>query len=572
MVDFSTRDKERREKLEEMRLHDEEQSVMSIARQLGFRYIDLSAIPIMTDALSILSEKEAKDGQMVVFAKKNKDIDVAIKNPANPIMKENIKKLKENYNIRSYFLISQKSLKKALDRYNDVSKSEVTEDGVIEISYDVGNSDDEYSISELKTLGEFKKRLELELESKKSHQTFRILNIILYSAYTLGASDIHIEPEEHHTRLRFRIDGILMDIITIKNKIYQRLLSRIKLTAGLKINMRENSQDGRFSIRLKDSYIEIRTSTLPDTYGESIVMRLLDPKAISVDLEDLGMLPYFYEIMSREIKRPNGMILNTGPTGSGKSTTLFAFLRKVKTPEIKIITIEDPIEYHVEGLVQTQVNKEKGYTFLSGLRAALRQDPDVIMVGEIRDHETASVAANSALTGHLVLSTIHTNSAAGTFARLIDLKVNPKIISTAVSVIIAQRLVRKLCKYCKVEMDYSDKVDIFNKNRIYEIFNEIENKEKYIDNPNEDKKIYKAVGCDKCNGTGYKGRIAVFEAILMDEKIEKILDKDPSEREIKRVAKSQGILSLKEDGVVKILTGITSFSELARVIDLNREI
>ena len=572
MVDFSTRDKERREKLEEMRLHDEEQSVMSIARQLGFRYIDLSAIPIMTDALSILSEKEAKDGQMVVFAKKNKDIDVAIKNPANPIMKENIKKLKENYNIRSYFLISQKSLKKALDRYNDVSKSEVTEDGVIEISYDVGNSDDEYSISELKTLGEFKKRLELELESKKSHQTFRILNIILYSAYTLGASDIHIEPEEHHTRLRFRIDGILMDIITIKNKIYQRLLSRIKLTAGLKINMRENSQDGRFSIRLKDSYIEIRTSTLPDTYGESIVMRLLDPKAISVDLEDLGMLPYFYEIMSREIKRPNGMILNTGPTGSGKSTTLFAFLRKVKTPEIKIITIEDPIEYHVEGLVQTQVNKEKGYTFLSGLRAALRQDPDVIMVGEIRDHETASVAANSALTGHLVLSTIHTNSAAGTFARLIDLKVNPKIISTAVSVIIAQRLVRKLCKYCKVEMDYSDKVDIFNRNRIYEIFNEIENKEKYIDNPNEDKKIYKAVGCDKCNGTGYKGRIAVFEAILMDEKIEKILDKDPSEREIKRVAKSQGILSLKEDGVVKILTGITSFSELARVIDLNREI
>ena len=572
MVDFSTRDKERREKLEEMRLHDEEQSVMSIARQLGFRYIDLSAIPIMTDALSILSEKEAKDGQMVVFAKKNKDIDVAIKNPANPIMKENIKKLKENYNIRSYFLVSQKSLKKALDRYNDVSKSEVTEDGVIEISYDVGNSDDEYSISELKTLGEFKKRLELELESKKSHQTFRILNIILYSAYTLGASDIHIEPEEHHTRLRFRIDGILMDIITIKNKIYQRLLSRIKLTAGLKINMRENSQDGRFSIRLKDSYIEIRTSTLPDTYGESIVMRLLDPKAISVDLEDLGMLPYFYEIMSREIKRPNGMILNTGPTGSGKSTTLFAFLRKVKTPEIKIITIEDPIEYHVEGLVQTQVNKEKGYTFLSGLRAALRQDPDVIMVGEIRDHETASVAANSALTGHLVLSTIHTNSAAGTFARLIDLKVNPKIISTAVSVIIAQRLVRKLCKYCKVEMDYSDKVDIFNKNRIYEIFNEIENKEKYIDNPNEDKKIYKAVGCDKCNGTGYKGRIAVFEAILMDEKIEKILDKDPSEREIKRVAKSQGILSLKEDGVVKILTGITSFSELARVIDLNREI
>ena len=568
MVDFTSRDKERKIKLLEMRFLNEEQSVMSIARQAGYKYIDLMSLPVETDAISIISEEQSRKLNFIVFAKKDNKIKVAMRDPFLDGVDELIEKLKKKYTIVDYYLISSRSFDKAVSRFKDLSKATKTEDGVITISYRTEGSSDDYNLDDIKILDDFKKLLRKEILSKKSHKTFRILNVTLYAAYILGASDIHIEPEEHNTRIRFRIDGILMDIEHIDSSIYQRLLSRIKLVAGLKINVRKNAQDGRFSIRMKDEYIEIRTSTLPDAYGESIVMRILDPRAISVDLEELGMLPYFYKIMDKEIKRPNGMILNTGPTGSGKSTTLFAFLRRVKTPDIKIITIENPIEYHVEGLVQTQVEVEKGYTFLSGLRASLRQDPDVIMVGEIRDNVTASVAANAALTGHLVLSTLHTNSAAGTFAMLIDLKVSPKILSTAINVVIAQRLVRKLCVHCKKELDLTNKINNFNREKIKNIYDTIENKEKYIEEPAKDRKLYEPVGCDKCNNTGYKGRIAIFEAIIMDESIENILATNPTEREIKKVAKAQGILTLKQDGVIKVLKGTTSFSELSRVIDL----
>jgi type II secretory ATPase GspE/PulE/Tfp pilus assembly ATPase PilB-like protein len=300
-------------------------------------------------------------------------------------------------------------------------------------------------------------------------------------------------------------------------------------------------------------------------------MRILDPKSIQVNLEDLGIEPFLFSVISQEIAKPNGLILVTGPTGSGKTTTLYAFLRRIYSVETNIITIEDPVEYHLEGITQTQTDSKKGYTFAEGLRSALRQDPDVIMVGEIRDAETAEIAVQSSLTGHLVFSTLHTNNAAGVIPRLIDLKINPKILVSALSISIAQRLVRKLCQYCKKEQPLSETDDALMKLVLSTIKDEGKDISKYGIDPNAPFKIFTPVGCEKCNGTGYKGRIGIFEAIRTDEAIEKVITENPSEREIKKIARNQGTLSMRQDGVVKILNGITSIEEVQSVVDLHEE-
>jgi type II secretory ATPase GspE/PulE/Tfp pilus assembly ATPase PilB-like protein len=343
---------------------------------------------------------------------------------------------------------------------------------------------------------------------------------------------------------------------------YGLLLSRIKLLSGLKLNVKSEAQDGRFSIKIGDGEIEIRTSILPGAYDESIVMRILNPKSIQVPLEDLGINQKLLNVLLKEIDRPNGMVLTTGPTGSGKTTTLYAFLRKIYSPEVKIITIEDPIEYHLKGIVQTQVETEKNYTFASGLRSALRQDPDIIMVGEIRDNETAQIAINSALTGHLVFSTLHTNDAAGSFPRLIDLGVNPKVISSAISIALAQRLVRKLCPLCKKEVTLEGS----DKEIVEKILSTVVDKTQI---PENKKSIWKSVGCDKCNNSGYKGRTGIYEGILITEEIDKVIEYSTSEKEIAKTAAPQGILNMSQDGIIKVLNGMTSLDELERVISLN---
>ncbi|MDE1967227.1 MAG: type II/IV secretion system protein, partial [Patescibacteria group bacterium] len=376
----------------------------------------------------------------------------------------------------------------------------------------------------------------------------------------VDASDIHLEPEETYIRLRYRLDGVLQEVIRFDAETYALLLSRIKLISGMKLNVKKDSQDGRFSIKLASGEIEVRVSVLPGAYNESIVMRLLNPKSISVPLEELGINPKLLDILNKEMNRPDGMILTTGPTGSGKTTTLYAFIKRIHTPQVKIITIEDPIEYHLPGIVQTQVN-DKGYTFLEGLRAAVRQDPDIIMVGEIRDNETAEMAVNSALTGHLVFSTLHTNDAAGTFPRLIDLGVNSKVITSAIRVAMAQRLARRLCQFCKKESPIEGEA----KKEVDAVLASIEDKSLI---PASTDKMWVSVGCDKCNGTGYKGRIGIYEAVLTDQKIEDAVEKNPSEREIWAAAKGQGILTMKQDGVLKVLQAITSLDELERVISL----
>jgi len=398
------------------------------------------------------------------------------------------------------------------------------------------------------------------VSSKTQNRITRLVEVILGAAIALDASDIHIEPEEKHTKLRFRLDGILHPVTLFDRVTYGMMNSRIKILSGLKLNLKNEAQDGRFSVDLGDTKIEMRTSVLPGSYGESIVLRLLDPKSISVPLEELGMHEVLLNAVEKEIVKPNGMILTTGPTGSGKTTTLYAFLRKVHMPGIKIITIEDPVEYHVEGITQTQVEVEKKYTFANGLRSALRQDPDVIMVGEIRDDETAGIAINASLTGHLVFSTLHTNNAAGTFPRLIDLGVNPKTIVSAITIAMAQRLIRKLCATCREEKVIPE----IDKKRIELVLTTIP---KTIPIPQKER-YWIAKGCGKCNDIGYVGRTGVFEAILADSSIEKIVCENPSEREIAAVAALQGIPNMQQDGILKVLTGVTSLQELERVINL----
>ena len=547
-----------RQKVEELLASEEEGLAQIMSKKYGLPYIDLNVNPVNIDALRIIKEQEAREAEVAPFNIINKKVSIAVVSPNNEKTIALTEGLKDRGYIPSLFMASHQSLRKIWDRYKDLSYSMETKGGAL----DIANEEIQDLVKSVKTADDIKKSIETVLSQKKSYRISRILEIILAGAISVNASDVHLEPEEDSVRLRFRLDGVLNDILTLDSATFGLLLSRIKLISNLKLNIKGKAQDGRFSIKLGDTEIEIRTSLLPGGYGESVVLRVLNPKAISVPLEELGINEKLLAIIMKELKKPNGMILNTGPTGSGKTTTLYAFLKKIYTPEVKIITIENPIEYHLKGIVQTQTDEEKDYTFLEGLRSALRQDPDVIMVGEIRDEETAEIAINSALTGHLVFSTLHTNNAAGTFPRLIDLGVNPKVITSAINIAMAQRLLRKLCVKCKKKMVLAEKENKLIKDVTDSILDK-----SYLTAINLNN-IFEAVGCSECNFTGYRGRTGVYEAVLTNEKIEDVVQKNPSEREINKAAEDQGILTMKQDGVIKILQGITSIDELGRVIDL----
>lgn len=548
------------QKLRQLHLDEEEKVAQMLAEKYAVAYIDLTRVPINTDALRLVIEEDARDNELAVFEIIGKNISVAIHSPTNEKTVETINSLKSKGYNPTVFMTSTNSLKKAWDRYKDLSFAFETEAG----SLDISNEEVEKLIEKTKKLDDVTILIKDALGMKKSHRISQVLAIIMAGALSIKASDVHVEPEESYARLRYRLDGVLIEVVQFDVETYHLLLSRIKLLSGLKLNVKENAQDGRFTVKIYMSDIEIRTSTIPGAYGESIVMRILNPKSISTPLEELGIPKKLLGILEAEIARPNGMILTTGPTGSGKTTTLYAFLRRVQSSEIKIITIEDPIEYHLPGVVQTQVEDKKGYDFGAGLRSAMRQDPDIIMVGEIRDGETATTAIQASLTGHLVFSTLHTNNAAGTFTRLVDLGADPKILTSAIHVSIAQRLVRTLCKECKKKIPVPDN----RKDLIKEIITSLSGLEESKEFPTMPTEIWAAVGCEACNKTGYKGRIGIFEAIIADKNIENIIRENPSEREIKEAAKPQGILDMRQDGILKLLRGVTTFEELERVIDL----
>lgn len=543
-------------KIEELHKKEEEELASVLSGKYGLQYIDLSRVSINADALSLINENAAKEAEIAVFSKVGRKISIAVRSPNNEKAKIAIKELEDRGYKPTLFMASSGSLKRAIDRYADISFATETKAGVLDISGDEIRN----ILSGLKNVDDAKKLIEETLQMNKAHKISRILEVILAGGLSSNASDAHIEPGEKSALLRYRLDGVLVDITKFDTQTFDLILSRIKLTSGLKLNIKDRAQDGRFSVRIDQNDIEIRTSVLPGAYGESIVLRILNPKTIALSMEDLGIERKLFDVLEKEIRKPNGMVLTTGPTGSGKTTTLYGFLRKIQTPEKKIITIEDPIEYHLPGIVQTQVD-EKKYTFGNGLRSALRQDPDIIMVGEIRDEDVASTAINAALTGHLVFSTLHTNNAAGSFPRLIDLEVNPKVISSAVNIAVAQRLVRKLCDACKKEVS----LDGEKRKIVEDILNSIVDKKNI---PQDFSSIWEAGGCTECNQTGYKGRIGIFEAIIMDKDIEALVEESASEGEISEQAKKQELLTITQDGILKALKGVTSLDELDRVVGL----
>lgn len=558
MVQF---DEEKQDlKLAELRQKEEEEFLQAVAAKRGLPYFNLAQVPIEMDALQLIPEAKAREGKMAAFQLVNKDLCIAVADPNSEKTKKMLAGFQSGGFNNKVYLVSPRSLEYAFEKYKELSS--IT--GVKTGSFDISDTEIQSTMAKIHTVEDIASVVNATLSQSGGSPTTKVIEVLLAGALAVNASDIHLEPQENDVRLRLRLDGVLNDIHNFEQKTYNYLLSRVKVISGLKLNIKSEAQDGRFSIKANDVQIEVRVSVLPGAYGESIVMRVLNPNAISVSMEELGLEPHLHEVLEKELERPNGMILTTGPTGSGKTTTLYAFLKKVHKPDIKIITIEQPVEYHLKGIVQTQADPEKGYTFSSGLRAALRQDPDVIMVGEIRDSETAETAVNAASTGHLVFSTLHTNNAAGTFPRLLGLGVNPKVVSSAITVAMAQRLARKLCSSCKKEIPLTGA----DKHLVEKVMSNIHTPT-YKDI--QQKTVWTAVGCEKCNKTGFKGRIGIFEAILMTPKIEAVVLQNPSEHEIKAAALDQGILTMPQDGVVKVLKGVTSLEELRRVLDFEAE-
>ena len=390
-----------------------------------------------------------------------------------------------------------------------------------------------------------------------------VLSLMIAAALKINSSDIHVEAEENGIAVRYRIDGILHDVATLPKDQWKRFVSRIKLLSALKINVNDRPQDGRVTLALGSGNLDVRVSTMPTIHGESVVMRILHSGSKGVTFDELGLRGAAYDRLKREVERPNGMIITTGPTGSGKTTTLYGILRTLNKPGVKIITLEDPIEIKMDGINQSQVDISKDYTFAKGLRSILRQDPDICMVGEIRDLESAEIAIQAALTGHLMLSTIHTNSASGAIPRFLSMGVKPFLLAPALNAVIGQRLVRRICQFCMEE----EQLDAEKLDRVKKLLSELPDSEKNNVDLNN-LHFYKGKGCEKCSGLGYKGRIGIYEIFAMTKEIEQvILSTEVSEYKIQDLAVKDGMTTMVQDGLLKALDKVTSLEEVFRVTE-----
>lgn len=542
---------ELQEKIREITIKEKEQETEKNADLVGLPYINLVGFGAGPDALSTIPKQQSKDLKVICFFNDGKEIRLGTVEQTEEVKKlEEDLKEKHHANVATY-LISQNSFDYAFKLYDTLPEIRKFIKG-IEIKEEEIKKFEE----EIKTFHDLNEKL------KKASIT-ELVTLIIAGAIKSRASDIHIEAEEKDIKVRYRIDGVLNDVAIIDKESWPKIDSRIKQLAKLKINVSDRPQDGRFAIYLKDDRVDVRVSALPTGFGESIVIRLLMSSAVGLSFEDLGLRGRSYKILEREIQRPNGMIITTGPTGSGKTTTLYAILKKLNDPETKIITIEDPIEYELAGINQSQVTKE--YTFAKGLRSIVRQDPDIVMVGEIRDLETAEISIQAALTGHLVLSTIHTNDAFGTIPRFLALGAKPFLLAPALNVAIGQRLVRKVCENCKEELEL-DAETLDRVKKLLSALPEEDKKEYKIDL--EKLKFYKGKGCEVCQGLGYKGRIGIYEIMPIEGEIEDTIIKgNLSEVDIKAMATKIGVVTMAQDGLLKALDGITSVDEVFRVAE-----
>jgi type IV pilus assembly protein PilB len=544
------------EKMEQIRVANLEKISQAEAAKFGLPYVNLVGFPIAPEALSLIPRDEANRLHLVAFLLLGEELRFATTNPT-PDVKTAVERIaKEQGTNAQLYLISEVSFKSAEKVYD--SLPEVRE---IIYGYRIEQSDLEKYAKEITNFKDLQKKI-------TEVSTSDIVVLMMGAALQSSASDIHVEAEEEDVKIRFRIDGLLQDAARLPRDAWKQMISRLKLLAGVKINVEDVPQDGRITVYLEKEKVDIRVSFLPTAFGESVVMRLLRPKTIALEFDNLGVRGKALKDLSREIERPNGMIVTTGPTGSGKTTTLYAILKKLNTTDIKIITLEDPIEYKLEGINQSQIQHEKGYDFAKGLRAILRQDPDVVMVGEIRDLETAEIGIQAALTGHLVVSTIHTNSAAGAIPRFISMGVKPFLLAPALNAIIGQRLVRRLCEKCRVPAQLDPAILAEVKNELKEIpkasgYQVDMAKMSFFTTPADPNT------CTNCNGLGYKGRLGIYEIFAMTKEIENlILTGNVSEYQIGDVAKKQGMITMAQDGLLKALDGLTSVEEVLRAAEI----
>lgn len=537
-------------KLDQLTIANQEGKVQEKAKELGFPYIDLTEFPISAEALQVIPENICQEQKMVCFVNTGEQLRLATTDPLNQEIKKISHSLEESLNAHTeIYLTSERNLTKALALYAKLPKYQKAAEGV------------EVKAAELEKFQKIATDFKALNEHIQKVDMTEMVTLIIAAAVQAGSSDIHIEAEKTDVKVRLRVDGLLHDAATIDSKKWPKVIARIKLLSGLKINVTDKPQDGRYTITLTDETIDVRVSCLPTTWGESVVMRLLKSSTASLSFEDLGLTGKAYKDLKEQTERPNGMIITTGPTGSGKTTTLYAILNKLNIEGVKIITLEDPVEYKLKGINQSQIDHGKGYSFADGLRSILRQDPDIVMVGELRDLETADVAINAALTGHLVISTIHTNSAAGAIPRFLAMGVKAFLLAPALNSILGQRLVRKICKDCKKEIQLAPE----QLERVTKVLSAID--EKHPDRPDLTKMtFYHGAGCDTCHGIGYKGRIGIYEILAMSKEIEKlILSGQVSEYDMQEIAVKNGMLTMVQDGLIKALQGITSVEEVFRV-------
>jgi type IV pilus assembly protein PilB len=543
------------EKLAELKRKQEEEGAQRLAAKNKLPYMDLSVFPVSAELLYLLPEKDARKGNLAVLKRQLEKITVGVIDPENPETRAAMEALAAKYGVAvSAIIISLSSLERAFKFYQ-VKSTDVPLVGIVAINKQYL---DEFN-QRVKNITELKDRI-------STLSTTEILETIIAGSLKTGAGDIHIEPGKE-IRLRFRIDGVLQDIASFPEKSYQFLLTRIKLLSDLMINVHDISQDGRFTIQIVEKTeekrtvlqeMETRVSILPEGNAETVVIRILGAGIEKLDVKNVGLRESTFETLMKEVAKPNGLILNTGPTGSGKTTTLYAFLNYLNNPKIKIITIEDPVEYRLAGIVQTQISKN--YSFAQALRAILRQNPNVVMVGEIRDDETAKIALQAAMTGHLVFSTLHTNDATNTVHRLIDMGADIKTLPDALNAIIAQRLVRRLCPKCKEEYE-PDKETLIKIEKVLSIISP----RARLELP-KTRKLYRSRGCPECFGLKYRGRYPLFEVLTMNEEIRKLVLNRASAFEILVSAVDAGMLTLYQDGVLRALEGLTGLEEVERVV------
>jgi type IV pilus assembly protein PilB len=530
----------------------QEKATLNRAHEAGMSYIDIAKTPLNHDFLKIVEFETAKKARLVPFFKVGKKIRLAVEDSQNPETKAVIEYLLSQGHEVDISIASPSGIDEALDFYAKTQSKYKK----IEFIKDVEKSSIatyEKEIAALKDLG-------YKLGEMTAEEALNLLNI---TAMKTGASDIHYEPEEKMVVVRFRIDGVLHKGFEMRHEVYKNISKQIKYESKMQLNVATIPQDGRYAFMFNENKIGVRVSSIPTPYGESFVCRFLVTESAIIGFEDLGFQGVSLKKLEKVCKISHGMVLATGPTGSGKSTTLYALINKMNTPENKIITLEDPVEYPIAGVTQSQIDEKRGYTFGSGLRSLLRQDPDVAMIGEVRDLETAQTAAQAALTGHVVLSTLHTNSAIETIPRLINMGLPPFMVAPSLDTIIAQRLVRKVCKECSAmeELSASEKKEFeFTMGNLQKI-----NPDVAVEVP---EKIARIKGCDACSQTGYSGRLVLAEVITIGSEMKRLILNKASLVDLISEARKEGMITMREDGFLKVAQGLTTLEEVFRVTNV----